>query len=140
MNGKYLFGFLVVSVCLGAASSASAAFQRLSCDDYSNSGASMWARYIDSGERRTLDVVLKVPVTDENRRESVRSVLIGVANVGKITLKPNAEGMLSGSLSYDSYSDRGDVNPGVFAFPANWSGAISGNQVRSAGLACVLAD
>ena len=140
VNGKYLFGLLAASVFLVTAGSASAAFQRLSCDDYSNSGASMWARYIDSGERRTLDVVLKVPATAENRGESVRSVLIGVANVGKITLQPNAEGMLSGSLSYDSYSDRGDANPGVFAFPANWTGAVSGNQVRTAGLACVLAD
>ena len=61
MNGKYLFGFLAASVFLAMAGSASAAFQRLSCDDYNNSGASMWARYIDSGERRTLDVVLKVP-------------------------------------------------------------------------------
>lgn len=127
------------AVCL-TAGTASAAFQRLSCDDYNNSGASMWARYIDSGERRTLDVVLKVPDNSKTRVEPNRSVLIGAKNIGKITLKPNAQGMMSGSLSYDSYALGGDANPGMVSFPGNWSGAVSGSLVRSGGLSCVLAD
>lgn len=140
MTIRNFFALAAAGLFLGAASNASAAPLRLSCDDYSNSGASMWARYIDSGERRTLDVVLKLPDTGGIRGEPNRSVLIGFDNVGTINLTPNAEGMMSGSLTYDSYALGGDANPGVASFPGNWNGAISGNLVRSGGLSCVLAD
>ena len=138
-TNSYLL-YLVAGAVYFTAGTASAAFQRLSCDDYSESDASMWARYIDSGERRTLDVVLKVPAGGENTETSKRSVILGAENIGTITLKPNAEGMMSGSLSYDSYALGGDANPGVVSFPGNWTGAVSGSLVRSGSLSCVLAD
>jgi hypothetical protein len=125
------------SLC-GASTTASAAFSRVSCDDFNNSDASMWVRYIDSGERRTLDVMLKMPVNDKTRASPTRSVLLGTRNIGQITLTPNGEGMLSGSLSYDSYAASGGSNPGVSAFPGGWTGAVSGNLVRTSGLSCEL--
>ena len=127
------------SLC-GASTTLSAAFSRVSCDDFNNSDASMWVRYIDSGERRTLDVVLKMPATAQNQAKPNRSVLLGTQNVGQITLTPNGEGMLSGSLSYDSYASSGEANPGVSTFPGSWTGAVSGTLVRTSGLSCELRD
>ena len=127
------------SLC-GISTGASAAFLKVSCDDFSNSDASMWVRYIDSGARQTLDVILKMPMTEKNLAKPERSVLIGVQNIGRITLKPNDEGKMSGSLSYDSYAANGEANPSVRAFPATWTGAVSGNTVRTAGLSCELRD
>lgn len=140
MSIRHFFVVFAAGLCVGATNGALAGPLRLGCDDYSNSGASMWARYIDSGERRTLDVVLKTPDNGALRGEPNRSVLIGDRNIGMIKLKPNAAGMMSGSLSYDSYAAYGDANPGVASFPGGWTGAISGNLVRVAGLSCTLAD
>ena len=131
---------LAAGSLFGASTTASAAFSRVSCDDFNNSDASMWVRYIDSGERRTLDVVLKMPATAQNQAKANRSVLLGTQNIGQITLTPNNEGMLSGSLSYDSYATSGGSNPGVSAFPGSWTGAVSGTLVRTSGLACELRD
>ena len=94
---------------------------------------------VDSGERETLDVMLKMPATDKNLAKPDRSVLIGVQNIGQITLTPNGEGMMSGSLSY-SYTLNGEANPGVLGFPESWTGVDSGHMVRVAGLYCELRD
>lgn len=128
-------GLLIV-----ASSGVSAAALRISCDDYNANDASIWVRYIDSGERQTFDVIMKMPLTDKNLQKPDRAVLIGTRNVGLLTLTPNDEGMMSGSLSFDSYASNGEGNPEVFPFPGDWTGAVSGNQVRTAGLSCELKD
>lgn len=138
MKTKLVCILLAAGSLFGAFTTASAAFSRVSCDDFNNSDASMWVRYIDSGERRTLDVVLKMPATAQNQAKANRSVLLGTRNIGQITLTPNGEGMLSGSLSYDSYAASGGSNSGVSAFPGGWTGAVSGNLVRTSGLSCEL--
>ena len=135
---KIVSMLLAAGSLFGASTGASAAFLKVSCDDFSNSGASMWVRYIDSVERQTLDVVLKMPMTQKNLAKTNRRVLIGVQNIGQITLTPNDEGMMSGSLSYGSYADTGQANPQMLAFPRIWTGAVSGTTVRTAGLACEL--
>jgi hypothetical protein len=137
MKTKLVCILLAAGSVFGASTTASA-FLRVSCDDFNDSDASMWVRYIDSGERRTLDVMLKMPVNDKTRASPTRSVLLGTRNIGQITLTPNGEGMLSGSLSYDSYAASGGSNPGVSAFPGGWTGAVSGNLVRTSGLSCEL--
>ena len=140
MKTRTFFLFAAAGLLIGTGSGASAAALRLSCDDYSNSDASMWVRFIDSGERRTFDVIMKMPLTDKNLQKPEQSVLIGTRNVGLITLTPNDEGMMSGSLSYDSYAANGEANLEVFSFPGGWTGAVSGNVVRTAGLSCELKD
>ena len=140
MKLKSFFVIAAAGLLCGTVSGASAAVLRLSCDDYSNSDASMWVRFIDSGERQTFDVIMKMPITGNNLQAPDRSVLIGVQNIGQITLTPNDEGMMSGSLSYDSYAGSGEASPQVFPFPGDWTGAISGNLVRAAGLSCELKD
>ena len=140
MKIKLVSVLLAAGSLFGASGGASAAFLKLSCDGFSNSDASMWVRYIDSVERQTLDVILKMPMTEKNLAKPDRSVAIGVQNIGQITLTPNDEGMMSGSLSYDSYAANGEANPEVFAFPRTWTGAVSGNTVRTAGLSCELRD
>ena len=140
MKIRTFIAFAAAGLLAGTATGASAAALRVSCDDYSNSGASMWVRYIDSGERQTFDVVMKMPLTEKNLARPDRSVLIGTQNIGQITLMPNDEGILSGGLSYDSYASSGAANPEVFPFPGEWTGAVSGNLVRAAGLSCELKD
>lgn len=140
MKIKFFSILLAAGSVFGLSSAASAAFMRVSCDDFSGSDSAMWARYINSGERQTLDVMLKMPATDKNLAKPDRSVLIGAQNIGQITLTPNVEGMMSGSLSFDSYAVNGEANPDVLAFPEFWTGAVSGNLVRVAGLSCELRD
>jgi hypothetical protein len=135
-----LVSVLLAASLFGASGGASAAFMKVSCDDFSNSDASMWVRYIDSGERQTFDVVLKMPMTEKTLAKPDRSVLLGVQNIGQITLTPNDEGIMSGSLSYDSYAASGEANPEVLSFPGTWTGAVSGNMVRTSGLSCELRD
>jgi len=138
MKIKFVSILLAAGSLCGVSTGTTAAFLKVSCDDFNNSDASMWVRYIDSGARQTLDVILKMPMTEKNLAKPDRSVLIGVQNIGQITLKPNDEGKMSGSLSYDSYAANGEANSGVLAFPAAWTGAVVGNTVRTAGLSCEL--
>ena len=79
-------------------------------------------------------------MTENNLAKPAVSVLIGAQNIGQISLKPNDEGRMSGSLSYDSYAANGEASPGVRAFPGTWTGAVSGDTVRTAGLSCELRD
>jgi hypothetical protein len=124
---------------LCAASAAHGASSASGCDTVSSAEASMWVRYLNTGVRETFDVSAKMPATGGGRANSTWPVLVGREQVGRLTLKPRDNGFMSGSLSFDSYANNGQADPGVAPFPPNWPYAGTGTPVRVGGLECRLA-
>lgn len=108
----------------------------VSCDDYTDSEAMLWARYTENEFRKTLDVTLKMPVTQANLQNPERRIYVDVHDAGLVRLEPNQREMMTGSLTYDSYAIEADSNNGVFPFPTSWVGAHDGSVVSVGDLSC----
>jgi hypothetical protein len=123
---------------LCAVLAAPAAATNLSCDAVSESDASLWARYIDTGDRVTFDVSVKVPKANKGRLKRRWSVFVDEQQVGQLDLTQRLDGSHSGSLSFDSYAMAGPADAAARAFPGSWAPAGRGAVVRVESLACRL--
>jgi hypothetical protein len=122
------------AILFSLATNASAAAINLSCDSYSDNDALLWARYIDTGERKTFDVTVKLPDENAGLMEQTRPVFVGAEKIGSIITSSKAGGIAKGGLSLNrnaAYSNPGDL-------PPNWPGAGVGTQIRVGNLSCEL--
>lgn len=116
------------------ATNASVAAVNLSCDSYTDNDALLWARYIDTGERKTFDVTVKLPNANVDVAALARPVFVSTENIGSIVLSNNGRTIAKGGLSLGTSA--GYSNPG--ALPPNWPGAGIGTLIRVGNLSCAL--
>ena len=129
---------LILGLAAITAPGVSANQTNASCDIFDDTEASLWARYIDTGTRATLELKLRVPQQFGAVGSASLPVFLGGQRVGSIQLEQRAGGWASGGLSLDSYAALGQAEPGTEAFPANWPGAGVGSLVRVGRLTCQL--
>lgn len=122
------------AILFSLATNISFAAANLSCDSYSDNDALLWARYMDTGERETFDVTVKLPKGNAGLIEINRPVFVGTENIGKLILSDKGRSTARGGLSLSrnaGYSNPGDL-------PPNWPGAGIGTQIRVGNLSCEL--
>ncbi|MDJ0739207.1 MAG: hypothetical protein QNJ91_05795 [Gammaproteobacteria bacterium] len=133
---------LTMALCwgtlIGVSATSVASPTVASCDGYNNADVTLWARLVSGVERQTFDVTVKAPAGNARRLGRTWNVMVGQRRVGALKLSPNADGRLSGSLSFDSNSTPAYRNPGSAPFPRNWPAVGSGTLVRVGNLSCRL--
>lgn len=106
----------------------------LSCDTYTDNDELLWARYIDTGDRQTFDVTVKLNNGKSGVASKGRPVFVGTENIGSIIASAKGRPTAKGGLSLSTYA--GYANPA--ALPPNWPGAGIGTQIRVGKLSCEL--
>ena len=122
------------AILFSLATNASVAAVNLSCDTYGEDDSLLWARYIDTGERKTFDITVKLSNAKANLTGLDRPVFVGTENIGSLVLSSKGRTIAKGGLSLNrnaGYSNPGDL-------PPNWPGAGIGTQIRVGKLSCAL--
>ena len=126
---------LLLCTSIGA---TAATTTRASCDAFTDADATLWARYLDSGDRVTFDVGIRLPTPDSATLNRTYNVFVDAQPVGQLQLRPREDGSASAHLSFNSYANVGLADAGETPFPPNWPGAVGGTLVRVGRLACAL--
>ena len=134
MSKKVTSPAATAAILLGLASNVSVAAVNLSCDAYTDDDALLWARYIDTGDRKAIDVTVKLSKERPGLAEQPRPVFVGTEKIGDIIPANRGGENRKGGLSLSSnadYATSGDL-------PPNWPGAGIGTLVRVGNLSCQL--
>ena len=116
---------IVVTMTLCCIVPAHAADWRLSCDQTSNVDAKMSARYIHTKTRALFDVSFKAPAGENLEARQSLEVRVDGYVVGYAHLTAREGGSVGASLSFDSYTNRGNARNGSTGpFPASWPGSL----------------
>lgn len=122
------------AILFSLTANVSVAAVNLSCDTYTDNDELLWARYIDTGDRKSFDVTVKIHNANPDATTSGRPVFVGTENIGSIMASARGRPAEKGGLSLTTYT--GYANPG--ALPPNWPGAGIGTQIRVGKLSCEL--
>ena len=132
MTRKQTFVAAAATVLLSLSSQVSAVPVNVSCDAYADNDSMLWARHVDTGDRVTFDVTVKLAADGAGLENRSWPVFVGTARVGNIGLTITPAGLARGGLSLDSGVGYVD------SLPPNWPGASAGTLVRVGDLACQL--